>query len=399
MKPYIWLTGFFLLCSFVSQAVAQTVPAPKGWVEAVTGSSRLISKSTTQIEIFNWQDLRGQTIESYLKQIETIVPAGAVFISSEAIKPADSKIPGAFSISRKVEWNGKAGVSMLIGCPGQPGHARIISLNDSNGRLGGLGRIVTGGRFIQKVCKQKQTPDQMVSNPVVSSGEINSSTTALSGGDLANENARIPKENHPDQAYVITKLETQGIGISMMVVPVPHMMMTFPNGYSTYCKKWNLVTQTPTPDSIGDNCKLTQESIKDSPRYSSGPGPKPALLHPFKPGETLDFSLGRLSGVGYDLGTAGQSNIISKGELTLKKNGRIIIGNSVLSSIVPNADVAAYGNSKKSHGGRYYLNGYTITIETDVGDISHSFIGSFHKDKVTSVMFRDKFYSARLKDK
>jgi len=259
---------------------------------------------------------------------------------------------------------------MLVGCPGQPGNVRIISLNDSKGKLGAIGRVVAGGRFMQKVCKQRQTADQIVSNPVVASvasSEINSSATTPTGGDLAKENARIPKGNHPDQAYVITKLETQGMGVSMMVVPVPHMMMTFPNGYSTYCKKWNLVTQAPTPDSIGDNCKLTQETIKDSPRYSSGPGPKPAPLYPFEPGETLDFSLGRLSGVGYDMGTSGQSNIISKGELTLQKNGRVIIGSSVLTSILPNADVAAYGNSKKSHGGRYYLNGYTITIETDVG--------------------------------
>ena len=119
MKLYIWLTGIYLLCGFSSQAVAQTVPAPRGWADTVTGNSRLISKSTTQVEVFNWRDLQGQTIENYLKQIQTIVPAGAVYISSEPIKPADN-IPGAFSISRRVEWNGKAGVSMLVGCPGQP---------------------------------------------------------------------------------------------------------------------------------------------------------------------------------------------------------------------------------------------------------------------------------------
>jgi len=78
--------------------------------------------------------------------------------------------------------------------------------------------------------------------------------------------------------------------------------------------------------------------------------------------------------------------------------GRVIIGSSILSSIAPNADVLATGKRKESSGGRYYLNGYTITIETDAGDLSHSYIGSFHdKDKVTAVMFRDKFYSARLK--
>jgi len=282
MKLFNQLIAASVLC-VCSQAVAETIKTPKGWKETKTRHSRLITKSTARVEVFDWTDLKGLAIDAYLKRLETVAPRGAEYISSEGIKPVDT-VPGAFSVTRNVKWNGKkSGTSIVLACPGLPGKVRILSFDDSASNLGAIGRILSGGIFMEKVCKQEQKAGEIVSASAVASNETNSSAPRIKGRDLAKENAKIPKENHPDASYLVSKNQIQGFGITAMMLPVPHMMMTFPNGYSTYCKKWDLVTQSPTPDSIGENCKLTTESIMDSPTYSKGPGPKPGPLYPFEP--------------------------------------------------------------------------------------------------------------------
>ena len=100
---------------------AQTVPAPTGWEETTTPHSRVLTKKKAQIQIFNWQNFQDLTVDAILEELENIVPADSVYISSKGIKADNSQVQGMFAISRTVEWNGQEGVSLLMGCRGQPG--------------------------------------------------------------------------------------------------------------------------------------------------------------------------------------------------------------------------------------------------------------------------------------
>ena len=64
------------------------------------------------------------------------------------------------------------------------------------------------------------------------------------------------------------------------------------------------------------------------------------------------------------------------------KDGRIAFGSKVFSETA-----AGFGNSSSQRTGRYYLDGYTLTIETDDGDIAHTYIGILSRTagKVTSL--------------
>ena len=149
---------------------------------------------------------------------------------------------------------------------------------------------------------------------------------------------------------------------------------------------WNPVTQEPTPQSIGSkNCELSR---------SKGNGSK---ILGFKPGARVSVAFGRISAVGVT-GIGASGSIISGGDLVLTKDGRIVIGEFGVNYSRAGSSaggVVSSGSKKKNVIGRYYLNGYTMTVETDEGEIFHTYIG-YTPDKdsgaIKYVYFNDKQY-------
>ena len=98
----------------------------------------------------------------------------------------------------------------------------------------------------------------------------------------------------------------------------------------------------------------------------------------FKPGQTVSVAFGRIDASGIDGGTGSTSSTLRGGDLVLTKDGRIAIGSYsafAASSQTSQGGVVTSGNKKRKVIGRYYLDGYTITIETNEGEIIHSYIG------------------------
>lgn len=298
--------------------------------------------------------------------------------------------------------NNKAATSILYGCPGQPGYARIIEGTFSNT---GFAELLSGGLFAEKVCIKEPKGGAAESSGVLPGPQVltpqaqtaNTETNAASstnpqletGSNLAAENARIPDSNRPASAVAITKIALQGFN-PVVPVPVGRMVMKFPNGYWTRCTKWDLLNQQPTPASIGSKkCKLSKE-IPES--WGSDPTP----LEPFKTGETLDIAFGSVSGATYNFGgAAGTFGSLNLNDFIMTKDGRIAFGSKVFAETS-----AGWSNTRKQHTGRYYLDGYTLTVQTDEGDTSHTFIGILKRTegRVTSLFLTNKYYSERLKN-
>ena len=395
MKHILRITITFVVNVFViTLAVAAPLPAPKNWQETQTGNSRILTKGTSRLEIGPWQSLGGQSLERYLKSIEHIVPDHTTFVSSKGVKPEGND--GAFYITRAIKLDGKDGNSILFGCPGQPGYARIMEMSVANTNLRDL---FSGSLFVDKVCKEESKGGELeaigtVRNPA-SIDQIKPGVEAItaatnspsSSGDLAKENAKIPADNRPGSAVTITKVVLKGFN-PVIPVPVGRMVMKFPNGYSTMCTNWDVVNQKPTPQSIGSEECMVAKTIPES--WGTSPTP----LQPFAKGETVDLAVGSISGQSFNFGSAGTFGNLSQNDLIMTKDGRIAFGSKVFSETA-----AGFRNSSSQRTGRYYLDGYTLTIETDDGDIAHTYIGILSRTagKVTSLFLTNQFYSASKK--
>jgi len=129
---------------------AQTVDAPEGWIESVTDQGRILTIGNTVVSIGNWQNLNGVSLLDYLDNIKNSAPDnGTTVVSDEGVKP-DEQSDGVFYVIRHIQSNGKPGFSALYGCPGQPGHARIITVTayDKN-----YPELLSAGMHIDTVCK------------------------------------------------------------------------------------------------------------------------------------------------------------------------------------------------------------------------------------------------------
>ena len=377
---------------------AQTVPAPRGWSDKLTENLRVLTKDTSIIEIWNWESLQGQTLQSVLEQRKQSVPQSVTFKSAKKVKP-ESSVKGAFQVTRSVTLGNKNGLSVLYGCPGQPGYARMMRFTFRNSSFGNM---LSGGTFLEKACKQAFKGGANEARPSAFQSTPSSSTTAtiapqtnstqsnnesqqqLTGRDLAAANANIPESNRPIAATVFTDKVLRGF--PAMLTFINHMMMQFPNGYYTSCVDWNPVTQAPTPQSIGSkNCELSRSKEDGSKIWG------------FKPGARVSVAFGRISAVGVS-GIGASGSIISGGDLVLTKDGRIVIGEFGVNYSRAGSSaggVVSSGSKKKNIIGRYYLNGYTMTVETNEGEIFHTYIG-YTPDKdsgaIKYVYFNDKQY-------
>ena len=169
---------------------------------------------------------------------------------------------------------------------------------------------------------------------------------------LADENARIPASNRPTMASSVSTFDP------IFFTNEADMVMTFPNGLITSCVDWDLVNGQPRD--CGSNFDIAEVSN----------------LRQFSPGETVNNTFGRLN-----------SNGSSPNALIMLANGEIAIGNAVSSIFGIDSDPDEFTT------GRYYLNGYTITLELG-GNIFHSFAGTDEDEgDVTSLFLANRFYS------
>jgi len=177
------------------------------------------------------------------------------------------------------------------------------------------------------------------------------------GTTLAAENAKIPSSSQPVSAISVSTFDP------VFFVNDADMVMAFPNGLQTSCVDWNLVNDQPRD--CDRNFDITDVSE----------------LKPFSAGQTINNTFGVLTTSGY-----------TSNQLILTSSGEISIGIGMTS---------IYGvESRPEDGmikGRYYINGYTITMEFS-GSIHHTFIGIQEEKNgdVVSMFLANRYYSVNL---
>lgn len=146
----------FLLSLFATGgALADTVPAPRGWQESIDDGIRVVTNGVATVRIQPWQSLNGKKLDLWLKELELIPPAGTRLISSAGVKP--ETVDGAYSVIRKIEFANSAGHSVLYACPANDGFARLMTLDviDANFK-----DTFVGAMFGEQVCKRESKPDR-----------------------------------------------------------------------------------------------------------------------------------------------------------------------------------------------------------------------------------------------
>lgn len=349
--------------AITSPAQAQTVQAPTGWSESQQGDKRVLTKGDIRIEIGPWQSLNGQSVRNWLKAQERKVTAGITYVSTQSFQ-AEPAVAGSYSLARTVRSNGAKQISVLYACPGRNKTVKLMQLRAVLSYT--VARDVQrGAKFGEEVCAADSNVEGSSAAPRTTTTASKSSVGRSAGGSstsqsLAAHNAKIPAANRPRTAHIVLKDSWVGFPATLVSKATPQM--TFPNGYSTTCAKWNPITQSPTPASAGKLKRCKMERV-------AGKG-KPARR--FKPGETIDVAFGRITGF---TGLGGSSSI-SGGTLRMTKDGRIKIGGFRAFSASGSGSSVSGGSRKKAVSGRYYLSGHTITIESDSGQIYHGFIAA-----------------------
>jgi len=186
--------------------------------------------------------------------------------------------------------------------------------------------------------------------------------TPSNSSDLSVENARILAANRPVSVGTVTIFASTAT--PPFLVPEGHMAFTFPNGYSTYCVNWD-ITNEPPPAVGFDKCSWSAEADD----YTD--------LEPFAVGATIDINLESTGGIGFNLGTT-TAGVVWDGQLVMTSDGRI-----------------SFASGSSANAGRYFLNGYTITIKWDDGTIQNTYIGILSRSggSITSIFFDDVFFS------
>lgn len=154
--------GFSLVMAAPLPAAADLARAPSGWSEATTAEGRVLSKGSSRIVVGHWIDLDGRSLEAHMQILERTVPDNAQFVSSRGVKP--ERVDGAFAVTRRIKLDGKSGQSVLYGCPGKPGFARVLSLTIESSKFGDA---ISGGMFLEKACKNEPKGGAEEAAPIV----------------------------------------------------------------------------------------------------------------------------------------------------------------------------------------------------------------------------------------
>ncbi|MEP2735716.1 MAG: hypothetical protein ABJP34_05410 [Erythrobacter sp.] len=366
----VLLTAPFTL-GFATESEARTLKKPlappAGWSDNHRGRTRILTKNGITIVISPWTVRNGQTTRDWLKAQESTVPANKRYISTKTLQ-TEKAVAGSYSLLRTIDSGGQQQTSVLYACPGQRDWVRLMEVYGTVTRQT-AGAFQAAAQFGEEVCRRDPNtagasvaPPSRLRNPAASKPGLVRSK-GRSSSSLAVENAKIPASNRPKSARII--LEHKWKGFPAVRVSEAAANMAFANGYSTTCGKWNLLTQSPTPNSAG---KLRRCSV------SKGAG-SGKIAYKFAPGETINVDFGRISGSSRDFGT-GSSSSLSGGTLKMSKDGRIAIGKFNAFSASASGSGAGGGSRSIPLRGRYYLNGHTITIQGDNGRIYHGLIAA-----------------------
>ena len=337
------------------------LPGPAGWQVHEQGHTRVFTKGKSRLVIGPWKNLNGRTLEVYLKSIENLVPDHVKFVSSRGVKPEGNY--GAFTISRNIDMDGKRGTSVLFGCPGQPGYARVIEgsfLNSS------LRDILTGGVFGAKACKEEAKGgasesvgafDNSIPVVVKPRSGLNTNESHF-GADIGN----ISSVWHTG--------DSDGLGVYW------HTYLTFNDGMATY--------DVDTFMSAGREKSETRNPGKWRPYRikgdalllgtSSGGTRQPFFSTRLEPGKNAQTYKG--------CWTADRSFIPSSTTATraifrsetycFSSNGQY----STDASTVFTTD-GMTGSSDRNKNGHYQINGHTITFQASTGESLRAVFGWF----------------------
>ncbi len=349
-------------CSVSALAQTQEVPAPSGWSDSRQGDQRILTKNGVKIAIGPWQSKRGKSTRDWLQSKAQSVSPGVTYVATQRMQ-AERAVEDSHSLLRSIKVNGRDQISVLYACPGKGGTVRLMEMLATVSRQT-TSDLERGAKFGEEVCGSDP-------NMASYSGSVSTSRSARTASrssntpaaqSLAAANKQIPAGNRPRSARIV--LEKKWVGFPAVQVSSATAEMTFANGYSSTCAKWNPLVSTPSPSSAGrlKRCSFVRNATKGKSARS------------FSPGETINVSFGTISGSSRNLG--GSSSTISGGTLRMTKEGRIEIGKFNAFSASASGARSGGGSRKIAVSGRYYLDGYTITIQSDDGRIFHGFIAA-----------------------
>lgn len=370
---------------------AELVKAPRGWDDNYHGEARVVDNGNATVIIMPWQFLQSIEPKRWLSSIEYMDPPGGVVISSDGVK--DEHVPGAYAVTRKVQFPNEKGISILYLCPGNEGHARLMMLNVING---GIKDTIKGALFGEKVCKNEPkgaesavseyTQDNGIDAPTKVEQQQQSSVswTGISDDELRVLNQQIPAYNRPIAASIYS---TQAwVGFPAMLTFKVSMALEFADGVKLACTQWSPIADINAKELKDDNDCALKADVELSRILS------------FTAGERIEIAFGTIGAYGLESGD-GSASSMSGGDLSFNMNGDVVIGTWQAKGISSSSAQSAVAAGRKSRlVGRYYLAGNTISIATADGDVMHGFIGYSKRDgRIGAVYVNGKHYWDRNK--
>jgi len=349
-----------------TSAAANPLPAPRGWQETQLHGSRVLTKGSSRLEIGPWQSLEGQSLEVYLASIAGNVPDHVTFVSSAAVKPEGKN--GAFTITRKIRLSGKAGLSILYGCPGQPGFARIMEMSVANTSLG---EAVSGGLFADRVCNEeskgggREELDALSSIDQTHTGKSSVTSATIKSNDDFDANVG----EIPGLLSVWHTGDSGALGVSWRTY------MAFNDGklthdVVTFMEEGRSHSESVNPDRWRSYSVEGDELIITTP---SGGTSKPFFSTRTFPGGADQR---------YDGCWTADTNFIpspsvfvnaifSSRTYCFSPNGKYIAGSEATYTI--------RGNTKKNASeGTYQIEGHMLTLKATTGEVSRAVFGWYH---------------------
>lgn len=183
MRVPVFASLCFVLSGFLvggGHANASPEPAPSGWSDTTDGQVRVVTNGTSRVEIGDWQDLDGQSLDAWLGSMEHNVPADSKLLSSDGVQ--SERVKGAYSVGRDIERDGKQRFSLLYACPGLDGVGRLITLDVP---MFNASELMAGGFFSERVCKNE--PKRAADAVAVSQAEIEVAASESLGAASASE--------------------------------------------------------------------------------------------------------------------------------------------------------------------------------------------------------------------
>lgn len=394
MRPQRYIAGLIFTLLLTTAFANDIVKAPRGWDDNYVGQTRVVSSGNSTVRIEPWKNLQGSSIEQWLTSIEQQDPTNGRVISSAGVKP--ESVSGAFAVTRKARFDGKKGYSVLYGCPGQSGHARLITLDM---RDGGFVDFTKAAKFGENVCKKEpkgvgssDDSPRSETRRLIGPGVVFTETktagksiskeekqrfTNITDDELKKLNQEIPVENRPIGANTYGDWGFFGGSFQLKI----RFTLLFSNGIETRCTNWDPAGDFPSSENLArSRCRFSSDDLLGK-------------AHGFKPGERIEVEYRTYEQLrGYDY----SDNVSYKsigGNLKMNLDGTI--GNSKSSSSYQ-SDLAATVSTGKNEtiNGRYYLNGHTITILTDQGDVVHGYVGYDREDdnKLARIYYNGAMY-------